>query len=235
MIQYILKLTDRSVSDIFDVMNHVKRSRENPHAEAENKTLVKILTAAEQEFAERGFDGAGMKTLAARADVTQSLLHYHFGSKDKLYAAVIENRSRQINSERLTLLNACDLSAPDALDQVFRALFVPAFGPSGGGRAYARIVAGLIVGSERDQALVRDNYDATAKEFIRVLRRCIPHVSIIEATQIYISALGVMATSLAPDGRAARLAESDVTQEDSIVIKHLIRFAVGGARAFQNG
>lgn len=196
--------------------------------------LQRILIAAELEFAERGFEAAAMKALASRAAVSQSLLHYHFGSKDKLYAAVIENRSALINAERKALLDACDLDAPGALDQVFRALFVPALGPSGGGRAYARIFAGLIAGNARDQALVREYYDETARAFIAALRDCLPSISKHEAAQIYLCALGALATSLARDGRAERLAGQLETERDvNDNIDLLVQFAVGGAKSIQ--
>lgn len=209
---------------------------EKPRAEAQNEVLQKILKAAELEFADFGFDGAGMKALAKRAAVSQSLLHYHFGSKDKLYAAVIQNRSTLINEERLALLDAVDLNTPDALEHVFRALFAPALGPSGGGRAYARIFAGLIAGNERDQALVREYYDDTAKTFLAALQTCLPGTNALQASQIYHCALGVLATSLARDGRTERLAEEHSSErETETLIQLLIHFAVGGARAIHTG
>lgn len=211
-------------------MSHSSASRKDAQSDA----LERILAAAELEFAERGFDGAGMKALAARADVSQSLLYYHFGSKDKLYSAVIQSRSSLINSERLTLLGAIDMSADDRLAMVFRAMFAPALGPSGGGRAYARIFAGLIAGHERDQALVRANYDETAKAFIAALQNCLPGITALNAAQIYQCALGVMATALSRDGRAERLAESDDAGAAEDLIETLIMFAVGGAKAIQS-
>ena len=209
---------------------------ELPLIDGKNGALDKILAAAELEFSERGFDGAGMKALALRAGVSQSLLHYHFGSKDRLYAAVIRNRSAQINSERLALLRAADRKASAGLAHVFRALFEPALGPSGGGRAYARSFAGLIAGNERDQALVRENYDETAKSFIAALQDCLPGIDALQASHIYLCALGVLATALARDGRAEQLAErAEVETDKEDLIATLICFAVGGARAIQKG
>ncbi|MBD3664893.1 TetR/AcrR family transcriptional regulator [Sulfitobacter aestuariivivens] len=206
-----------------------------PPTDTQPDALQKILEAAERTFAEHGFDGAGMKALATRAQVSQSLLHYHFGSKGRLYEAVIRNRSTLINDERRAMLDTCDLSAPDGLAQVFRALYAPALGPSGGGRAYARIFAGLIAGNARDQALVRDNYDETARSFIAAIRTCLPRVSGLEAAQIYLCALGVLATSLAKDGRAERLSRAPETpRTNEELVNTLVRFALGGAEAFQN-
>lgn len=199
---------------------------------APGAALEKILSAAEVEFAEKGFDGAGMKALAVRAGVSQSLLHYHFGSKDKLYGAVIRERSKRINDERLTRLRAIDLSKDDALDRIVEALFVPALGPAGGGRAYARIFAGLIAGNERDQALVRECYDPTAREFLSAIEIGLLGASRADAAQIYQFALGVLASVISRDGRMERLmGNENATQDDATLIRQLTRFVVGGARA----
>ncbi|MEO1239410.1 MAG: TetR/AcrR family transcriptional regulator [Pseudomonadota bacterium] len=205
-----------------------------PAKDAKADALRKIIAAAEMEFSERGFDGAGMKAIAARADVSQSLLHYHFGSKDKLYAAVIQTRSSLINNERLALLNAVDLNAADGLKNVFRAMFSPALGPSGGGRAYARIFAGLIAGNARDQALVKDNYDETAQVFIKAIQTCLPGIEPNAASHIYLSALGVLAMSLARDGRAARLVGMREVTDNEALVETLTCFAVGGAKAIKS-
>lgn len=191
-----------------------------------------ILRAAEIEFAEKGFDGAGMKALAQRAGVSQSLLHYHFGSKDKLYEAVIRERSKLINDERLERLSAIDLGEQDALSQVFRALFIPALGPVGGGRAYARIFAGLIAGNARDQTLVRECYDPTARKFLVAIEKSLdgadPHI----AAQVYQFSLGVMASVISKDGRIERLSGREESgADDDIFVSQLVRFVVGGAHA----
>ena len=48
-----------------------------------------ILAAAKREFAEKGFDGARMGSIARRAQVNQALIHYYFGTKDNLYSEVL--------------------------------------------------------------------------------------------------------------------------------------------------
>ena len=49
-----------------------------------------ILAAAEAVFAERGFGGATMAAIAARAGVPKPNVHYYFPTKEQLYRAVIE-------------------------------------------------------------------------------------------------------------------------------------------------
>jgi TetR/AcrR family transcriptional regulator len=50
----------------------------------------RILAAARGEFAQRGFGGARLQDIAEHAGLTHPTLLYHFGSKERLYAAVIE-------------------------------------------------------------------------------------------------------------------------------------------------
>ncbi len=66
---------------------------ENPtptESEATHQTKQKILSAAKDEFAQFGFEGARMQRLANRADIPKPNIHYHFKTKQQLYLAVLE-------------------------------------------------------------------------------------------------------------------------------------------------
>ena len=52
---------------------------------------ARIVQAAIDEFASRGFKGASMDAIAARTDTTRALINYYFGGKEKLYIAVLEH------------------------------------------------------------------------------------------------------------------------------------------------
>jgi AcrR family transcriptional regulator len=49
-----------------------------------------VLSAARAQFAEKGFDGATIRGIATAAGVDPALVHHYFGSKDKLFLAVVE-------------------------------------------------------------------------------------------------------------------------------------------------
>jgi AcrR family transcriptional regulator len=51
---------------------------------------ARMVAAAIEEFAARGFKGASMDAIAARTHTTRALINYYFGSKEKLYIAVLE-------------------------------------------------------------------------------------------------------------------------------------------------
>ena len=53
-------------------------------------SVGQILAAAETVFAEHGFEGATMTQLATAAGLPKANLHYYFGTKERLYRAVLE-------------------------------------------------------------------------------------------------------------------------------------------------
>jgi AcrR family transcriptional regulator len=53
-------------------------------------TRQRILTAALDLFSERSFEGASTREIAARAEVTQPLLNYHFKNKEELWRAAVD-------------------------------------------------------------------------------------------------------------------------------------------------
>jgi AcrR family transcriptional regulator len=57
---------------------------------------ARIVAAAIDEFAARGFKGASMDAIAARTHTTRALINYYFGSKEQLYLAVLERVYEEI-------------------------------------------------------------------------------------------------------------------------------------------
>jgi TetR/AcrR family transcriptional regulator len=55
-----------------------------------------LFQAAAIEFAELGYDAAGVDRIAARARVNKAMLYYHFGSKRALYLEVLRDMFRSV-------------------------------------------------------------------------------------------------------------------------------------------
>ena len=64
----------------------------------------RILLAALAEFAARGFDGASTTAIAKRSGVTQPLIHYHFGSKEGLWRATVDELFTRLGREFKTAI-----------------------------------------------------------------------------------------------------------------------------------
>lgn len=74
----------------------MKPETEHTNGGARQNTKDRILQAAQEVFAERGFDGASTREIAARAEVNISSLHYHWDSKETLYRGIFAHIYRQL-------------------------------------------------------------------------------------------------------------------------------------------
>jgi AcrR family transcriptional regulator len=92
-------------------------------ASASSPSARRLVLAAERLFATHGIDGVSLRQIAAEAGSgNNSAVHYHFGSKHGLIAAIFRHRLPQIISERRLLAARCD---PDDLRSRFEAHFLP--------------------------------------------------------------------------------------------------------------
>lgn len=57
-----------------------------------------ILEVATAEFARRGYSGARVDAIAAMTRTSKRMIYYYFGSKERLYVAVLEHAYRSIRS-----------------------------------------------------------------------------------------------------------------------------------------
>ena len=55
---------------------------------AKSDTEQRILQAAEEEFLQKGLEGARTTTIAERAGVTHAMLHYYFRTKGMLFERI---------------------------------------------------------------------------------------------------------------------------------------------------
>ncbi len=93
-------------------------------------TKDRIANAAEKIFAEKGFYNSSTRELTSMAGVNLSAINYHFGSKEKLFEAVLKRRLEPINEQRMELLNTiiqrCDKEgARPGIKELFHAFFRP--------------------------------------------------------------------------------------------------------------
>ena len=91
-----------------------------PKAPEANRAL--IVEAAIDEFAARGFKGASMDAIAARTDTTRALINYYFGSKEKVYLAVLEHVYAEIRQAE-SLLDLDHLAPVDAVRRIVQFTF----------------------------------------------------------------------------------------------------------------
>lgn len=110
-------------------------------------TRIRILHAAEEAFADKGFDGVSLREITRRAKVNLAAVNYHFRTKENLYAEVLRHRIRPINEARLARLDAALARPADqapSLEEILEILIRPVFevhrDPAAGGPCIVRII-----------------------------------------------------------------------------------------------
>ncbi|GIW01212.1 TetR/AcrR family transcriptional regulator [Roseiflexus sp.] len=98
---------------------------DGPSHEATGSTVERILTIAATLFAEHGYHGLSMRTLAAAVGLNIATIHYHVSSKQELYKAVfrrLAERERALIAAYTHPLTDDDITDPVALQQRLNAL-----------------------------------------------------------------------------------------------------------------
>lgn len=96
-----------------------------PKRPSADPTRAAIVSAARQCFAEKGFAGTAISTIAKNAKVNQSLIYHHFGSKLDLWIAVkvqiLDNyhNLQQMNWDKLLTID----DGPDFIAEFIRYRF----------------------------------------------------------------------------------------------------------------
>ena len=80
----------------------VAQPRRGPIRDSE-RTQAAILSAATEEFARHGLDGARVERIALRARTNKRMLYYYFRSKDDLFLAVLERAYDRIRTAEKAL------------------------------------------------------------------------------------------------------------------------------------
>jgi len=62
-------------------------------------TRESLLKAATEAFVEKGFSGARVDEIARKARANKAMIYYHFGSKEKLYRAVLLHQIGSLHEE----------------------------------------------------------------------------------------------------------------------------------------
>jgi AcrR family transcriptional regulator len=91
-----------------------------------------IMEVAVTLFAEKGYEGTSIRDLAHAADVNIAMINYYFGSKEKLFVALLETKARFMREKIDSVQNDLSLSEIDKIHQIIdgyvnRFLSQPAF------------------------------------------------------------------------------------------------------------
>jgi AcrR family transcriptional regulator len=199
----------------------------------------RILDAAEQLFAHRGFYGVSLRDITQAAGVDVALVGYHFGSKRELFTAVFERRAEVLNRERLELLEAvrrAALPGAPALEAIVGAFTQPLLERSARGgpgwKSYFALVAYVNNSPEFSPQMMTRHFDPVVERFIAVMREALPGCPPREIYWGYQFLTGALTLTFAETGRIDELSGGLCRASDlDGVHERLAPYVAAGLRA----
>ncbi len=110
-------------------------------------TRERLLVAAEQLLSTERYDGVSVRGICAQAGVNPAAVHYHFGSKQALVVALLEDRLGPLWAARLAAVTAEHGSVLTVVDAVIAPFVELSTDPVG--RVHLQLLAQLILGRHR--------------------------------------------------------------------------------------
>jgi AcrR family transcriptional regulator len=198
----------------------------------------RLLDAAEQLFAQRGFHGVSLRDITEAAGVDVALVSYHFGSKRALFTAVFERRAEVLNRERLELLEEVRrtaLPAAPQIEAIVNAFSYPLLERSARGgpgwKSYFALVAYVNNSPEFGPVMMTRHFDPLVDKFIAVLREALPDCPLREIYWGYQFLTGALTLTFAETGRIDKLSGGLCRSSDlDSVQQRLVPYVAAGFR-----
>ena len=205
----------------------------------ESGSKRKLLDAAEQLFAEKGFEAVSVRDITQLAKTNVASVNYHFGSRDGLLALVMTRYMNPVTEERLVRLEALEKkwsgkSVP--LEEIIDALVRPLVGQVRKSDLTERLFYKLTgrIFAEQGTGLppqIEDQFRQVAERFTRAFGKALPTVPVEELAWRIHFVVGGMIHMLTHQDLLHRLsggASGAPTMEATL--GRFIRFAAAGLR-----
>jgi AcrR family transcriptional regulator len=220
---------------------HVKHITDTSITQTQKKSL--ILDAAAEIFAELEFHGTSMRMVAERAGVAQSLIHYHYKTKEQLFEEVFERHIGRVNDERLKLLKqflASDQPHADTdLEKLLLIIVKPWVDVTRDADRPTREFARYIIRSAYHQdewslKLAGDHFVELRQLVVQAFLKLFPAFDEGDCLQAYYLTLSMFFMPLTAPDRLSTLSgkKSPVFEPDSL-LEVGIRFAAAGIRSIR--
>lgn len=202
------------------------------------ETAAKILDSAERLFSWRGFYGVSLRDIATDAGVPVALSHYHFGSKEALFSAVIERRAGEHAAGIAAALEqALEVSGDrrtrrDALIRAFLSPIAERSMRGGAGwKNYIRLLA-FVANHPQEEDYVapfKTHYDHLVQTFVKALAALHPEMAPLDVQWGFFFYQAATTHILVESGLLDRQTEGQLRSGDlDAMVDHMVPFFSAG-------
>jgi AcrR family transcriptional regulator len=169
-----------------------------------SETRLALIYAAERLFAEQGLQRTSLRQINQEAGQrNESAIHYHFGSREAVIAAILDLRTKPVNEERLRMLNAARDAAAGAplsslaLAEIFVLPLARSIVAAPGGNHYARFLTQLYLDHGSWKRFSGGAHDTALVQGLTELARSKPYLPRPVLNQRFVAATGMLNQMLA--------------------------------------
>jgi len=206
--------------------------------ESPQQTRTRILEAAEELFALKGFDATSIRDITERADCNIAAVNYHFGGKDKLYAATARDLVTDLRDHRIRKLEKDLLAIEEPVLEDFLRSFASGF--LAGGDQHPRsgrfmlFFAREMLDPHLPPHLFFEEFIRPLMDFtVPILQRLTPGLGRREASWCMMSLVAQLHHQLKLKKHFTEVAPERLLLEDSTdYLQHFVRFSSAGIRAY---
>jgi AcrR family transcriptional regulator len=194
-------------------------------------TKEKILDSAQRLIGGQGYAATSVRHIISEAGVNLAAIHYHFGSKEDLLAALIERKAAGVNEVRLKLLDRAEAEAglgPLCVRKVLEAWFLPMAEAADGDPSFV-LLMGRLMAEGMLQTIVQKHFRIPAERITAALRRALPELPDEEFRWRMHFMFGAMAYTMC--GRNEITGVGGDARDFSGRIDRLITFLIAGFQA----
>ncbi|MHC4759140.1 MAG: CerR family C-terminal domain-containing protein [Planctomycetota bacterium] len=202
------------------------------------KIRDRLLDAAEELFAAKGFNGASVRDITSKANGNVAAVNYHFGSKEKLYHGVFLRRMRVVTDMRLETIKKVmsqtdhEVTLEELLKEFSIAFLRPFLDEETGSRFIRLMIQEMTHPRLPKEMFMHEIVEPTLKAFGKALSKI---VSDLEPKQIMLATMSLAGQLL----HIIRLKEMfDVEELTSHqipdfdeIIEHIVVFTAAGIRS----
>ena len=197
-------------------------------------TKEQILDVAEQAIALNGYAGTTLRSIVKEAGVNLAAVHYHFGSKEGLYEALIARIARPIVTEQLAILDRLEAAAdgPLTVKELLTAYLKPSLDPVMQGKK-VKPMRSQFIGRCRTEpdplkAIAAKQFQKGTERYLDALQRALPNQTRSQLTWKLDLVVTCLIRVLAEAGKPGALMVGTQPAEIRASIDKLILFLLPG-------
>lgn len=192
-------------------------------------TKNQILDAAEELFASSGFAGTSLRGVIRKAEVNLAAVHYHFGSKEELFRAVVRRVANPIVQAQLQGLAAFEAHEL-TVENIIRAFITPPLEIYQGehGRIHAQFISRCRTEPLPVQQLAEPEFIESHQTFAKTLVWVLPNQSLSQIQWKLDLVVAIVVRVLSQISQPETICEQNSFHDIGSLIDNLVKFTTPG-------